>query len=103
MNTVLVPILLFATSVAAMGCAYSTLPGQRWWERPLPQFPAHTTAAMSALVALRGWIELLGALHGIVAWASTLALPLAVLFFAAAPRLRSRGLQPQPPVPARAT
>jgi hypothetical protein len=82
--TVLTPIILFAASVAAMGCAYSALPSQRWWLRPLRPFPAHATAALAAMVALRGWIDVLGALHGGLAWLSTLGVPLAVLFLAAA-------------------
>jgi hypothetical protein len=89
--TVLTPIILLAASVAAMGCAYSALPSQRWWSHPLRPFPAHATAALAAMVALRGWIDVLGALHGGLAWLSTLGVPLAVLFFAAAtPRVRSR-------------
>src|SRR5688572_15745314 len=89
--TVLTPIILFAASAAAMGCAYSALPSQRWWSHPLRSFPAHATAALAAMVALRGWIDVLGAFHGGLAWLSTLGVPLAVLFFAAAtPRLRSR-------------
>lgn len=89
--TVLTPIILFLTSAAAMGLAYSALPSQRWWSRPLRSFPAHVTAALAATVALRGWIDVLGAFHGGLAWLSTLALPLAVLFYAAAaPWLRTR-------------
>lgn len=80
--TFLTPLILFAASVAAMGCAYSALPAQRWWSRPLPIFPAQTTAALAAMVALRGWIEMLGPLHGGLAWLSTLAVPLIVLFAA---------------------
>ncbi len=81
-TTFLTPIILFAASVAAMGCAYSALPTQRWWSRPLPSFPAQATAALAAMVALRGWIELLGPMHGGLAWLSTLAVPLTVLFAA---------------------
>ncbi|HEY6644870.1 hypothetical protein [Povalibacter sp.] len=89
--TVLTPIILFAASVAAMGLAYSALPAQRWWSRPVRAFPAHVTAALAAMVALRGWIDVLGAFHGGLAWLSTLAVPLAVLFCAAAtPWLHAR-------------
>ena len=78
------PILftLFAASIVAMAFAYSALPSQRWWRQPLRQAPARATAILAALVALRGWIEVLGLLHGGLAWLSTLAVPLAVLFLA---------------------
>jgi hypothetical protein len=91
--TVLTPIILFAASVVAMGCAYSALPSQRWWSHPLRPFPAHATAALASMVALRGWIDVLGVFHGGLAWLSTLGVPLAVLFLAAAsPRHSLRSL-----------
>lgn len=79
------PILftLFAASLLAMGFAYSALPSQRWWRRPIRRGPAQVTAVLAALVALRGWIEVLGVVHGGLAWFSTLAVPLVVLFLAA--------------------
>lgn len=76
---ILNPLLLFMASAVALAFAYSALPSQRWWTRPLPVFPAQVTAALAALVALRGWVEVLGAVQGGLAWLSTLAVPLIVL------------------------
>lgn len=77
--SILIPLLLFASSAVALGFAWSALPSQRWWSRPLPAFPAQVTAAPAALVALRAWIEVLGAVQGALAWLSTLAVPLIIL------------------------
>lgn len=85
-------IIVFATSALAIAMAYSVLPTQRWWLRPLVRFPARATAILAAIVALRGWLEVLGPIHGGLAWFSTLVVPLLVLFFADARQAAARAV-----------
>lgn len=87
-------ILVFATSALAIAMAYSALPTQRWWPRPLVRFPARATAVLAAMVALRGWLEVLGPMHGGLAWFSTLVVPLVVLFIADARHAGPRTIHP---------
>lgn len=87
-------IVVFIASALAIAMAYSSLPTQRWWRRPLVRFPARATAILAAIVALRGWLEVLGLLQGGLAWMSTLAVPLVVLFLADARHAGSQGSHP---------
>lgn len=87
-------IIVFATSALAIAMAYSALPTQRWWSRPLVRFPARATAVLAAMVALRGWVDVLGPVHGSLAWLSTLVVPLLVLFIADARHTDARTSHP---------
>lgn len=79
-----IPILMtvLTASVLAISLAYSALPWQRWWHRPFRRFPARATAIMAALVAFKGWVEMLGLVHGTLTLISTLGVPLGLLFAA---------------------
>ncbi|HEY5808712.1 MAG TPA: hypothetical protein VIT67_12120 [Povalibacter sp.] len=79
---VLTLITVVAASVLAVSFAYSTLPSQRWWREVFAPFPARVTSVLAVVVALKGWVEILGALQGTLTWLSTLIVPLAVLFMA---------------------
>ena len=84
-------IVVVIASASAFAFAYYASSYQRSLRQPLPAFPAHTSAILSAIVALRGWAEALGAVPGLLAWLSTLiaaalALWLTVRTPASAPR-----------------
>jgi hypothetical protein len=83
-------ILAIVATATAVALAYSASPKQRWFENPLPAFPARTTAALTALVAWRGWIEVHGVASGSLAWPSLTALiaapAVAANAFASAPK-----------------
>jgi len=63
--------------------AYTASAHQRWLRRPLPAFPARVTAALAAIVALKGWSELFGPAVGAFAWLTTVLLASILLMFAA--------------------
>jgi len=65
-------IVVFVASALALAFAYYASPYQRSLRQSLPAFPAHTSAILAAIVALRGWAEALGAIPGLLAWLSTL-------------------------------
>ncbi len=75
-----VSIVVFVASALALAFAYYASPYQRSLRQPLPAFPAHTSAILAAIVALRGWAEALGAIAGLLAWLSTLIAAALVLW-----------------------
>jgi hypothetical protein len=61
-------ILAIVATAASVALAYLASPTQRWLEDPLPAFPTRTTAALTALIAWRGWSEVYGVASGSFAW-----------------------------------
>jgi len=96
--SVLTLIIIFIASAVAIVFAYSALPSQRWWRNSMPRFPAHVTAVLAALIALKGWVDVLTALQGVLTWMSTLAVPLTLLMAAGRGPIRSIQTGPSLPV-----
>lgn len=72
-------IAVFAASVLAIAFAYSASAHQRWWREPLAAFPARVSAVLAAIVALKGWIEVFGAVPGTFAWLTTVVIVVLLL------------------------
>lgn len=76
-------IIVLASSAIAVALTYTASAHQRWLHRPLPAFPARVTAALAAIVALKGWSELFGPAAGAFVWLTTVLLAAILLMFAA--------------------
>jgi hypothetical protein len=53
-------IAALAASALAIVLVFLTSSRQRWLRTALPAFPMRVSAALAAMVALKGWTELLG-------------------------------------------
>lgn len=70
-------IVVLLASAIALVMIYAASPLQRRLRRPLAAFPARVSAMLAALVALRAWIEALGANAGLLAWSMSVLVLLA--------------------------
>jgi len=70
-------IIVFVASAIALVMAYAASPLQRRLRRPLAAFPARASAILAAMVALRAWIEAIGASSGLLAWSMSVLVVIA--------------------------
>lgn len=67
-------IAAVAASALAIVLALLASPRQHWLRAPLPAFPMRVSAVLAAMVALKGWTELLGTRSSTFAWLAMLVL-----------------------------
>jgi len=67
-------LIVLAASVLAILLVYSASSYQRSLRRPLEAFPTRVSAGLVALVALRGWIEAIGPVAGMLLWLASVCL-----------------------------
>lgn len=100
MQTLIVFVVLLSSAVA-LGASSYALRCCRFRTHTAASlvFPLRATAVLSAIVALRAWLEMLPAVQALLAWFSTVALPVGMLLWPSPGHFFQSLLQRRPVVP----
>lgn len=98
MQTLIVLVVLLSSAVA-LGASWYALRCCRFRNHTSLVFPLRTTAILSAIVVLRAWLEMLPPVQALLAWFSTVALPVGMLLWPSPGHFFQSLLQRRPVVP----